>query len=215
MNTGIDSTYQTKKYSPWTNLAQYFIVHHTASNLWASDWNVMRYWYYNSSAYVSWHYTLYRDWRIFQHASHDKVCWHAGMWNVGNGLQNMNYRSIWLEIISDWYSYTDAQRRVLPEFLKHIEETTGITKDKIIRHADISWYRWKWDVWPKMYSPYSWREYIDKVFTVDLVPKEQLDLIDKYIRINWLVWDSLTHSKFTEVREDIHALTNKLRGLSD
>jgi len=151
-----NTKYITKKYSSWINTKEYIILHHTASDLSTPDINVVKY-LSTSTAQVSCHYIVGTDWVIYQLTSDDKITWHAWLseWKWKKWL---NAFSIGIEIISDWKTFNDNQRKATRELVKYLMDKYSIDSSSILRHKDIAPWR-KTDVgdsfWNNEYKTYS------------------------------------------------------------
>ena len=154
----------TNKISKWTNTREYIVVHHTASNLSSPDINVVNYLATNP-AKVSCHYVVGRDGTIYRLATDDKITRHAGV-SKRAGRSNMNMYSIWIEVISDWYNYTEAQKVATRKLIIDLMDKYNIQPPSVLRHADIT--TRKRDIWPNFYAPLTRPQYqqtLKKSFT--------------------------------------------------
>lgn len=156
----MNTQYPTKKYSKWTNTREYIIVHHTASALDTPDTNVVRY-LATSTAQVSCHYVVGKDWEIYVLASDDKITRHAGK-SVWNGKADINKYSIGIEVISDWYTFTQEQKNSTKLLIQELIGKYNLPATSVLRHADIAPNR-KRDIGEKFYEPMTWIQYQDSL----------------------------------------------------
>jgi len=131
------------------NTCEYVIVHHTGGSqkLWQS---MLR--YFQKADYLSVHYIVGREGEVIQYVEDKDVAYHAGQ-SLWKGRANMNMHSIGIEVVSNGHDYTDKQREAVLELIKSLMATHGINKENVLRHADISGYRGKWDIGPNFYTP--------------------------------------------------------------
>lgn len=129
------------------NSKEFIIVHHTGSG--NATWQqILR--FFQRTDYLSVHYIIGRDGTTIQYVDDNDVAFHAGnsKWKSRTGF---NYCSISIEIVSNGHDYTDAQRDACTELCKELMNKYDIKHDHVLRHADISGYRGKWDVGPNFY----------------------------------------------------------------
>ncbi len=143
-----DVNVRTSKKSSWTNKCQYIVLHHTGwnSNNFESQWRYL----YNNKAEVSCHYVVGQAWEVAKIANDFDITWHAGE-SKREGKTNLNYYSIWIEVVSgDGHTYTDIQRNKTLELIRELLVTHNLSVENIVAHFDISPGR-KHDVWPEFY----------------------------------------------------------------
>lgn len=175
----IINTYQTTKYfKNVVNKCEYVMVHHDASSPKRSDVDAVKYlatW----KNEVSVQFVIWRNWDIYQLCQENKACRHAWKGSLNGIVNTMNNFAIWIEIVSDWFWYTQAQKDSTRELIKYLMKKYNIPKEKVIRHADYSWARGKWDVWPNFFAEYETR------------PRYQASLVeyDKEIVNGCLEWN--------------------------
>ena len=78
----------------------------------------------------------------------------------------MNMYSIWIEVISDGYIYTEAQKVAVRKLIMDLMEKYSIQFPSVLRHADIT--TRKRDIWPNFYAPLTRPQYqqtLKKSFT--------------------------------------------------
>lgn len=128
--------YKTNKYSPGLNEMSYLVLHHTASPATQKWLDVVKY-LATSTAQVSVHYVVDRNWDVYKLCDDNRIAWHA--W-VSERLwkKNINDYSIWIEIVSDGNIYTDEQRLATRELVKYLINAHNIPTNWIIRHKDIA-----------------------------------------------------------------------------
>ena len=84
------------KYSEGVNTCEYIIMHYTGSTTAKSAHNT----YLDPNTQVSWHLTIDRDGDVTQLLSFDKIAWHAGQSQWGQGpaaIKGLNSHSIGIE----------------------------------------------------------------------------------------------------------------------
>ena len=142
-----DETYKTKKFSQWNNLKKYVMLHHTGST--ASSLNQVKYLAYNPTQ-VSCHYVVGRWWEVRKLWSDDRIMWHAGKWSYQWINDTMNYHAIGIEVCSDGYGYSNAQRKAVRELASYLINKYAIDVQDIIRHLDYT--SRKWDIWDNFWN---------------------------------------------------------------
>jgi N-acetyl-anhydromuramyl-L-alanine amidase AmpD len=119
------------------------VLHHTGSN--ASDEANVN--FLNKTDYISAHYLIGRDGTIYKLVDHNRVAYHAGV-SEWKGLQSkgnsLNWCSIGIEINSDGYTFTDAQRVATKALTLELMAKYRVPSDLVLRHKDIAPGR-KWD----------------------------------------------------------------------
>lgn len=147
-----ERTLTTAKKSYGNNSCEYIIVHHTGSPNYEAMCKLLS--GPKSGRFVSVHYVVAQDGSIAKIGTHLDILWHAGK-SLWKGLSDFNKRSIGIEICSNGHDYTDNQREAVVKLIAEIKAMHAIPSQNILRHADISGYRGKWDVGPNFYT-YKW-----------------------------------------------------------
>jgi N-acetylmuramoyl-L-alanine amidase len=111
-------------------------LHHTAQAKDAKDINVVKY-LCNNKNQVSCHFIVSKTGEIYQIATVDTITHHAGI-SERDGKKNLNPYSIGIEICSDGYEYTDAQRDAVSTLVKYLLELLKLDHTRVVRHKDIS-----------------------------------------------------------------------------
>lgn len=199
----MNAQYTTKKYSKWTNTREYIIVHHTASNLSSPDVNVVKY-LANSPAEVSCHYVVGRDWEVYILASDDKITRHAGQ-SVWNGRANMNRFSIGIEVISDWYSFTEQQKEATKLLIQDLLKKYNLPVTNVLRHADIAPKR-KRDIGEKFYEPMTWVQYQDSL--KQSFSEYELSKAKSALHGNSELWEATSNQ---ELKKQLNLTNNMIR----
>lgn len=199
-------TYKTKSLTKWVNTCSYIILHHTASAKSAKDSAVASY-LANSNA-VSVHYVVWKNWDIYKLCEDDKIAWHAWVsqweWKVW-----MNNYSIGIEIVSDWYEYTDDQRKSVRELVTYLMEKYNINKDWIIRHRDVAPKR-KRDVWDNFWNN-EYKTFKEYQESFNMTQKINFPEESKKLWIwNWEEWDrAATRNEVATMLYKLYKLVNK------
>ncbi len=179
---------QTSKHSGSNNTCEYIVLHHTWWEGVDQQANYLGY----SPAEVSCHYVVGKEGEIIQISDDKYVTWHAGE-SSRDGHLRLNYYSIGIEIVS-WtgHSYTDTQRDAVDWLVKKLMNKHWLSKNKVITHKHISWYRWKWDVgdefWNTRFSTFT--EYQNSLMKdkQDIINKNRLQSLHIMIRdMYWTV----------------------------
>lgn len=154
-----DSKLPTSKKSYWINSKRYIILHHTWWWTFTSMMRLASSW----SSQVSWHYTIWERGEIWKIWEDNDILWHA--WDNTdiklNWIPYYNEYSIWIEVVSDWYSFYDDQKESVKKLVKYLMNKYNIPKENILRHKDIT--KRKWDIWDNFWnSEYSsYTDYIN------------------------------------------------------
>lgn len=196
-------TLDTNKKSYWINSKQYIVLHHTWSE---SSFNSMMNYWAKSDAQVSWHYTIWKKWEIGKIGNDNDILWHA--WDNSdvklNWISYYNPVSIWIEVISDWKSYTNEQREAVELLVKYLAQTYKIPKENILRHKDIT--NRKWDIsdefWNNKFKTYD--DYINNTYWEIDKENEELRKLDRIKIYNDTSWERpLIEIWVTRVLKDI------------
>lgn len=144
------------------NTPETIVVHHTGSGN-ATINAILR--FFRRLDYLSVHFIVGRDGRVIQYVDEKDVAFHVGV-SKWNGLTNLNYHSIGIEVVSDGYVYTEAQRNTVTDLCRHLMKKHNIPRENVIRHADAAMPRGrKWDIGKNFYSKWaSWegfQEHLD------------------------------------------------------
>lgn len=145
----------TTKKSAGKNTRKYIVLHHTGSVNYEAMCNLLS--GGQSGRMVSVHYIVSQKGEIAKVEDHMAILWHAGE-SRWNGITDLNRHSIGIEICSDGHNYTDKQRQAVDRLVRFIMESENVPHGNILRHADISGFRGKWDVGQNFYGG-NWTEY--------------------------------------------------------
>lgn len=155
----------TNNKTRWTNACSWIVLHHTAGG--TMNWVISR--FKNPRSKASAHYIVWQDWDITKLENDKTILWHAGEsrididWNL---FTDLNKYTIWIEIIDKDWTFTDIQRKAVNNLVRDLIKEHNISKERILRHKDISWYRWKIDpydtLWNNRYLTYE--DYIDSFY---------------------------------------------------
>ncbi len=197
---------QTNKKTAGENEKKYLVIHHTG------DDNYLRMKKYLSGDYVeggrnvSVHYVIGKGGEVAKIGSHDNILWHAGLGKIPNTKKiiDMNKICIGVEVCSKGADFSDIQRKEVSKLIKSVCETEGILKENVIRHADISGYRGKWDIGPNFYTPYSWNEYITTIFMKDTEQEIKDDKIRK-------TFSSLCSSSWYSASTELRVILERIK----
>lgn len=152
-----DRILATEKKHPGKNKKTHVIEHHTGN----SNYELMcQYLSGKKTNEKSCHYVVALDGRICKIGTHNDILWHAGI-SKYNGLSDFNRLAIGIEICSDGHTYSEEQKRAVYELTKEIITQEKIPPENILRHADISGFRGRWDVGPNFFAPLTWQQYQD------------------------------------------------------
>lgn len=154
--------FTTKEFWRNGNHKRFIIVHHTASNPKTTLARIVAYFKIPDDKSV--HYVVGKDGKMVQMVRDQDRAWHCGR-SQWKEYQNLNHWSIGIEVLSDGYQYTDAQREAVIELCAFLCQTYCISIDNILRHADIALPKGrKWDIGPKFFEKYgSWKGFQDAV----------------------------------------------------
>lgn len=196
--------YNNPNFTPWLNTKEYIVLHHTWK-VW--DWNIK---------YLSWqvgnvscHYMIRQNWEIIQFLDDDKIWWHC--WKSKREWKTwINKYSIWIEIESDWKTFTDIQKTKLHELIVFLSQKYGVVTQKIIRHKDIAPSRKidPWDnLWALKYSNFEkyQRSFIKFNKSMNFILKRLLNYSIKYLKQSWAKSENLQEQK------SIHNLADEIR----
>ena len=135
------------------------VCHHTGST--GSDEANKK--YLNKDDYISAHYMVGKDGKIYQLMDLDRIAYHAGV-SEWKGLKtkgnSLNWCTVGIEINSDGQTFTNAQRRATKTLIIKLMEDYNIEPELVLRHKDIAPGR-KVDVGMNFYNNQfdSWEEY--------------------------------------------------------
>lgn len=126
-----DITTTTKNVTRGTNTCQYIVLHHTGGGSFDGNLKTLTVWS------VSCHYLLGQDWKLAKIWMDEQILRHCGdsQWE---GKKMMNPYCIGIEIINDWYNFTDIQRKKVRELVNYLMIVHNIPSKNIIRHKDIA-----------------------------------------------------------------------------
>lgn len=199
----IDTTYTTDKYSAWTNTCTFVMLHHTASMV--NDENIVSYLAYNP-AQVSCHYVIWRNWKIYQIADDNKITRHAWkgqyMW-----ITEMNAHAIWIEVHSDGYDFTDAQRNSVRELLQFLLWKYNLPVEAVIRHKDYT--NRKRDIGDNFWNA----QYIKFTDYTKSLQKKNISLKEKRIAQKVLEYNSKLRDETDDptLKNKLHDTSNYIR----
>lgn len=146
---------QTEKYSSGVNTCEYIVLHHTG---WTLKLRNQVEFLCNWPKQVSCHYVVWQEWEVVKISDDKKITWHAGE-SKRKWRTNMNQYSIGIEIVSDGFRYTKNQYHAVNNLVIELMQKHKIHIENVVRHKDISWFRWKRDVsddfWNKYHTSYS------------------------------------------------------------
>ena len=159
-----DKILQTDKKFSGKNTKELLVFHHTGSSNYEAMCNLLS--GAKGGRNVSVHYVVALDGRVAKIGEHNDQLWHVGEGIYEGKKQNLNTRAIGIEICSNGTDYTDTQREAVKELVEYLIEEEDFEMDKLIRHADVSGYRGKWDVGPNFYMSHfgSWQEYTNSFY---------------------------------------------------
>lgn len=126
-----DITTTTKNITRGSNSCQYIVLHHTWGGSFDGNLKTLTVWE------VSCHYLLGQDWKLAKIGNDEQILRHCGdsQWE---GKKMMNPYCIGIEIINDWYNFTDIQRSKVRELVNYLMIVHKIPSKNIIRHKDIA-----------------------------------------------------------------------------
>lgn len=113
------------------------VLHHTAGGESAEE--IGRY-FQKPSAEVSSHYVIGKDGTIVQPVQDADRAWHAGK-SEFKGREDVNDFSLGIEIVNegdDKDPYTDAQYRALGQLVAYLQNTYGVSWERITGHKDVA-----------------------------------------------------------------------------
>lgn len=167
----------TNKHSWKNNTKRFIIIHHTG---WVSSLESMTNYLAKNPEQVSAHYVIDKEWDISRIWTDDYVLWHAGRWDLIPGyIDNINYHSIGIEVISDGNNFTKSQIDSLAVLVRDIQDRNNITTENIIRHKDYS--TRKWDIWDWFFQVVGYTFYNEWLLReIDNVPEDKTDY-QKYL----------------------------------
>lgn len=127
---------QTNKKSVWINSCELLVLHHTG--WWTFDWN-MNYLSINKVK-SSCHYIVWLNWEIWKIGEDTDILWHTWI-SERKWDNNLNKKSIWIEIINDWDYFSDIQKEKVEELIIDLIKKYNIKKENLVRHKDIAPWR--------------------------------------------------------------------------
>lgn len=166
------------------------VCHHTGTN---NDSQA----YLNRTDYISCHYLVKKDGKIFQLMEDNRIAYHAGVseWhNLESKGDSLNWCTLGIEVESDGYDFTDAQKTSTKELIEFLIQKYNIPASLVLRHKDIAQNR-KWDIGDNFFKPLnSWGEYqltldVMDQYTKDAIKQKQCDGISELISAYWNVVD--------------------------
>lgn len=180
------------------NKKQFIIIHHTWST-WTDEANKK---YLNKDDYISCHYIVWKDWKIYQLCDDDMIAYHCWV-SEWCKLKDMNPYCLWIEVNSDWLSFTNEQKKSTKELIEYLMKKYWISKENILRHKDIAPLR-KTDVsdvfWNKEYK--SWTDYQNNLIKMTELETKQLNALVSLISATWIVtWSVDLKNKLAEMNK--------------
>lgn len=193
----------TTKKSPWINKKKYIIVHHTGS--FSYPWN-LKYLSIDKNN-VSVHYVVWQKGEVGKIWEHKDILRHAWMseWQWDTDLNRL---SIGIEICSDWFIFTEIQKKKVKELIQYIMKGEWIKKENVLRHVDIAPNR-KRDVWPSFWNweYWSWIEYQNSLVSTNTTMNIN-NVINAVIYLNSFLYDNIENP---ELRDLLNKTNNILR----
>lgn len=122
----------------WWKLKEYkyIILHHTWTSKFISWRNIFNY-FNRKNKYVSAHYLVETDWKVYNIVPDTNIAWHAWKSQWGDDV-NLNNLSIWIEIVSNWYKYTKIQKKAVRELIIYLMEKYKLVCDNVLTHAHVT-----------------------------------------------------------------------------
>jgi len=146
----------TKKWKG-TNTNEYLVIHHTAVASFDASCRVLS----GNTGEVSVHYVVGLNGETAKIGNDTDILWHAGS-SRWQGKTDLNRYTIGIEICSEGEVFTQVQKDKVRELIAELIKKYNIPVTNILRHADISGFRGKWDVAPVFFAEYeSWAKYQD------------------------------------------------------
>ena len=202
----LNKSYTTNKVSKWLNTGEYIMLHHTWP--WSDLWLVNYLAYSNAS--VSCHFVVWKDGVVYQLASLGAITWHAGE-SKRDGKTDLNKYSIGIEIVSDWHEYNDIQRNSVRELCTYLMRELSLDSDKIIRHVDVAWFRWKRDVGDNFWNnTHKTRKDYQKSYDLPKYTEKEIKNLKLLKQLNSWFWNKFDD---TELRNSLHNTNNILESL--
>lgn len=131
---------------------KYIILHHTWTN---TNYKNVETYFDKDEVYASSHYIIWKKWEIDQLVPLENVARHAGK-SSWDWIQWLNSCSIWIEVNSDWYDFTDIQRKNTTDLVLYLMKKFNIPAKNVLRHKDIAPNR-KWDIWENFYKKWIYK----------------------------------------------------------
>lgn len=129
----------TKNKSPWRNLRNYIILHHTATKEGSIQGVLKTLTVSTGDKAVSCHYVVDTNGDVYKIGQDSDILWHAGISSWEN-KNHMNLYSIGIEIIWPLSNggFTDEQRKSVKELCLILMAKYKIPQKNVIRHKDVS-----------------------------------------------------------------------------
>jgi N-acetyl-anhydromuramyl-L-alanine amidase AmpD len=189
---------------------QSIILHHTGSN--ASDEANKN--YLNRTDYISAHYMVGKDGKVYQLMDDDLIAYHAGVSSY-KGLNtkgnSLNWNTLGIEVNSNGTDFTDDQRKATKELVEYLAVKYNIPRELILAHKHIAPDR-KWDIGENFHKGMSWNFWLG---TLDLSDKkntmtpEQEKLCETAI----LALGNMHNFGTDDMKKTAHECANKVREL--
>lgn len=192
------------------NKCKYIIVHHT----WSTGTDAANIKYLNKDDYISCHYLVGKNWDVTQLCDENRIAYHCWVSNWLD-IKNMNPYCLWIEVNSDWITFTDEQRIATKELIRDMMRRYTIPWYNVLRHKDIAPLR-KNDIWDSFWNNQyqSWFKYQDSL-TLNNMTELEVKTINAIIAVNsaaWLVaWDLELKGKLEEMNKYLRELLIKFK----
>lgn len=149
---------QTSKKWKGTNSKKYLIIHHTAVADFEASCRVLS----GNTGEVSVHYVVGLKGETAKIGEDSDILWHVG-YSKWQGQEDLNRFCIGIEICSEGEIFTPEQKAKVAELIRELIAKYKIPAENILRHADVSGFRGKWDVAPVFYEGEfgTWKNYQD------------------------------------------------------
>jgi N-acetyl-anhydromuramyl-L-alanine amidase AmpD len=189
---------KTSKKTEGTNSKEFIILHHTGGGTFKSNCRLLSGDSTQKKDEVSVHYILGENGEIAKIGEHEDILWHVGEGIISGEKQNLNRRCIGIEVVSDGKKFTEAQREALPPLVREIMEKEGITADRVLRHADVSGYRGKWDLGMMFFGTLTFGEWKKKFLLENNMNEEEKKGLEAGIAFNSSLWHTM--KRFPEIQ---------------
>ena len=181
--------FKSKNFDSRKYKIQFIVLHYTETQNLEKAINLLT----SQKRKVSCHFVVDTDGQIYNLVSESKRAWHAGE-SSWKGLQDMNSRSIGIEIVNQGEkklkSYPKVQINQLINLIHFLEEKFKIPFNNILGHSDIAPHRkidpGKHFPWKKLYKKKIglWVE-INQIITRSLSEKESNEFLQNLYEIGY------------------------------